>query len=599
MNKNVCIIHFNTPVLTAHLVKSINKHTPGTKIYIFDNSDKTPFINSFNNVTVFDNTKGQIINFDQWLKKYPNREKSGGKANNWGSAKHAYSVEKCMELIKEPFVLFDSDVLVKKDFSILFDEIVCYKGEVIHQPGTNRNIKRVLPFICFINTPMCKTKGIHYFDENYMHGLRFKGNSDNYDTGGALYILTEQKKGLHREIKVADYIVHYGNGSWVDAAEKMKRPKHMPAVEWLNKYKEYWSDNTGVGGIEDLNFSDVFDHIYCLHYLPATDRYQKMKDELKHVGIDDESDYFSWVYDYPSPTLDIVYNDKRLNMNTALKSSSRDYIKRVSMKHYQIVKEAYSLGYGRILILENDVRFHRDRAYIKEMLSNMPDTDIVMFDKMVCSAPGEGIKYQRYVKTLPDGSLYGSMNDSGVFFIFCSCYALNRNAMKHIIDAHESSLLPPDTPLNDKSLTGSFAVINLAIQDPKLKTRKSETYDKIGLNTDVYDPISDEEKVVKNDSKPKQVAKPQPQPAQQAKPKPIIKPKAQKQDISPKVVFRVPTKPQLKKKIEVDTSKKPTQEEQVIKHTKPIVTRMVNPKKTTRSRIIVGKPSGFNKLYDV
>ena len=361
MNKNVCIIHYNTPVLTAHLVKSINKHTPGTNIFIFDNSDQHPFINSFNNVTVFDNTKGQIINFDQWLKKYPNREKSGGKANNWGSAKHAYSVEKCMELIKEPFVLFDSDVLVKKDFSALFDETVCYKGEVINQPGTNNKIKRVLPFICFVNTPMCKTKGIHYFDENYMHGLRFKGRSDDYDTGGALYILTEQKRGLHSEIKVADYIEHYGNGSWVSAAEKMKRPKHMPIFEWLNKYKEYWSDNTG---IENLDFSDVFGHIYCLHYLPATDRYQKMKDELKYVGIDDESDYFSWVYDYPSPMLDIVDNDKRLNMDTALKSSSRDYGKRVSMKHYQIAKEAYSLGYERILILEDDIKFHRDQTYI-------------------------------------------------------------------------------------------------------------------------------------------------------------------------------------------------------------------------------------------
>jgi GR25 family glycosyltransferase involved in LPS biosynthesis len=322
-----------------------------------------------------------------------------------------------------------------------------------------------------------------------------------------------------------------------------------------------------------------------------------MKDELKHVGIDDESDYFSWVYDYPSPTLDVVYNDKRLNMNTALKSSSRDYIKRVSMKHYQIVKEAYSLGYGRILVLENDVRFHRDRTYIKKMLSNMPDTDIVMFDKMVCSAPGEGLKYQRYVKTLPDGSLYGSMNDSGVFFIFCSCYALNRNAMKHIIDAHEKNLLPPDTPLNDKTLTGSFAVINLAIQDPKLKTRKSETYDKIGLNTGIYGPVSDEEKVVKNDPKPKQVAKPQP--PQQAKPKPIIKPKIQKQDNSKKVVFRVPPKHHLKKKLEVDASMEPVQEKQVVKHTKPTVTRFVNSKKSTHSRIIVGKSTGFNKLYDV
>ena len=597
MNKNVCIVHFNTPVLTAHLVKSINKHTPGTNIFIFDNSDQRPFINSFNNVTVFDNTRGQIINFDQWLKKYPEREKSGGKANKWGSAKHAYSVEKCMELIGEPFVLCDSDVLIKSDFTSLFDDVVCYKGEVINQPGTNNKIKRVLPFICFINTDKCKTYGIHYFDENYMHGLHVGPIGDRYDTGAALYLLTEKKKAPHREIKVADYIVHYGNGSWVDAAEKMKKPKHMPAVEWLNKYKEYWSDNTGAGGIENLNFSDVFDHIYCLHYLPATDRYQKMKDELKHVGIDDESDYFSWVYDYPSPTLDIVYNDKRLNMNTALKSSSRDYIKRVSMKHYQIVKEAYSLGYERILVLENDVRFHRDRTYIKKILSNMPDTDIVMFDKMVCSAPGEGIKYQRYVKTLPDGSLYGSMNDSGVFFIFCSCYALNRNAMKHIIDAHEKNLLPPDTPLNDKTLTGSFAVINLAIQDPKLKTRKSETYDKIGLNTGIYGPVSDEEKVVKNDPKPKQVAKPQP--PQQAKPKPIIKPKIQKQDNSKKVVFRVPTKHHLKKKLEVDASKEPVQEKQVVKHTKPTVTRFVNSKKSTHSRIIVGKSTGFNKLYDV
>ena len=568
MNKNVCIIHYNTPVLTAHLVKSINKHTPGTNIFIFDNSDQYPFINSFNNVTVFDNTKRQIINFDQWLKKYPNRGKSGGKANNWGSAKHAYSVEKCMELIKEPFVLFDSDVLVKKDFSALFDETVCYKGEVINQPGTNNKVKRVLPFICFVNTPMCKTKGIHYFDENYMHGLRFKGRSDDYDTGGALYILTEPKGGLHSEIKVADYIEHYGNGSWVSAAEKMKRPKHMPIFEWLNKYKEYWSDNTG---IENLDFSDVFDHIYCLHYLPATDRYQKIKDELKYVGIDDESDYFSWVYDYPSPMLDIVYNDKRLNTDTALKSSSRDYVKRVSMKHYQIIKEAYSLGYERILILEDDVRFHRDHAYIKKMLSNMPDTDIVMFDKMVCSAPGEGIKYQKYVKTLPEGSLYGDMNDSGVFFIFSSCYSLTRNAMEHIIATQEKNLLPPDMSLNDKALTGSFAVINLAVQDPKLKTGKSETYGNIGLNTDVYGPVSE------------------PQPPQQVKPKPVIKSKTQKQDKLKKVIFMGTAKPHLKNKIEVDADKKPTQDKQVIKHAKPIVRRMIKPKKTT----------GFNKLYDI
>lgn len=839
--KNICIIHFNTPALTKCLVMSINKYVPNAKIFIFDNSDKSPFVNIFDNVTVFDNTKGQIINFEEWLKKYPNRGKAGKTPvlNKWASAKHCYSVEKCIELINENFVLLDSDILLKKSINEFFDDRYIFVGTQEKRPGLPI---RLLPYLCFINVDMMKKNNIHYFDETMMNGLMVTKNGNVYDTGAAFVV--NAKNLPHKSIEIKNYMVHYAGASWQDrsrittqenwlkenkkywetvekksetkllvsltsykerietlpkvfdallsqtkkpdkivltvfkddiqyltdkvknyfnfkkvellVADKNLKP-HLKYFYTMQKYRDYcivtvdddmiysndmleslynsykrfpdvvsarrvhkikkdaegkilpynkWgyecktvitpSDElfaTGVGGvlyppnilkISDENlpeiynvltaddiylkylenklgikvlwvkngalmgkeiktgnaqlkalnkinvigkknddyikefleekkepeiatpkkesstskkFSDVFDHIYCLHYLPATDRLQKIKNELARVGINEKADYFSWVYDYPTPLLDLVYNDKRLNMHSALKSSSRDYIKRVSMKHYQIVKEAYSLGYERILILENDIRFHRDMNYISTMLQNIPDTDVVLLDKMVCSAPSEDIKYKRYVKTLQEGALYGDMNDSGVFFIFCSCYTLSRKAMKHIIDAHEKNLLPPDTPLNDKTLTGSFAIINLAIQDPKLKTRKSETYDKIGLNTGVYGPVSDEEKVIKNDSKPEQVAKPQL--SQQVKPKPVIKPKVQKQDNSKKVVFRVPTKPQLKKKIEVDTSKKPTQEKQVIKHTKPIVTRMVNPKKTTRSRIIVGKSSGFNKLYDV
>lgn len=572
MNKNVCIVHFNTPALTAHLVKSINKHTPGTHIYIFDNSDKLPFVNSFVNVTVFDNTKGQIINFDQWLKKYPNKDKSGGKANKWGSAKHAYSVEKCMELIGEPFVLFDSDVLVRKDFSSLFDEIVCYKGEVIYQP--NSKVKRVLPFICFINTPMCFAKNVHYFDENYMHGLHVGNTGDRYDTGAALYILTEKNKAPHREIKVADYIVHYGNGSWVDAAEKMRKPKHIPAGDWLKKYKDFWCSDDNEK-IETLSFEDVFDHIYCLHYLPSEARLQKLKDELSRVGIDENAKYFSWVYDYPTSLLDIVYNDKRVNMSTPLKSSSRSYIKRVSMKHYEIIKEAYSLGYNRILILEDDVRFHKDLDYIKKMLANIPNSDIVMFDKMTCSAALEATKYKRYIKTLPSDSLYGSMNDSGVFFIFCSCYSLNRKAMKQIIDTQEQSLQPPDTPLNDKSLIGSFALINLAIQDPKLKTRESETYDKIDLNVKLY--WTGENIIVKSAQQPE---------ANNSEKK--IKTSQQNNKKPNQVVFRMSTTPQDKRRIE--PTPKPASQSK-----RPIV---LDKRKRTHTRILVGKSVGYNKLYE-
>ena len=62
-------------------------------------------------------------------------------------------MEKCMELIGENFILLDSDVLLKRDISDLYEEDVIYSGEVIVQP--NSSINRVLPFITYINTEKC------------------------------------------------------------------------------------------------------------------------------------------------------------------------------------------------------------------------------------------------------------------------------------------------------------------------------------------------------------------------------------------------------------------------------------------------------------
>jgi hypothetical protein len=237
MKKNIVIIHYNTPLLTECLVRSINLFVKDAVIYIFDNSDERPFTAYFDNVLVLDNTKGEIINFDKWLEKYPHRHRSHGRVNSWGSAKHCYSVQKCMELIKENFILLDSDVLLKKDISDLYDKDIIYSGEVVVQP--NSSIKRVLPFITYINTEMCLKNGVKYFDENYMHGLYYMKNnkdSDKYDTGGGFYINASKFK--HKELKCSDYVVHYGHGSWNKAGEKPK----LTAGDWLEVNKKYWSN---------------------------------------------------------------------------------------------------------------------------------------------------------------------------------------------------------------------------------------------------------------------------------------------------------------------------------------------------------------------
>ena len=67
MKYNFVTVNFNTPELVDALIKSIYKNSgvpeKDINIIVFDNSDKRPFVSD--KVTVLDNTKGQIIDFDK------------------------------------------------------------------------------------------------------------------------------------------------------------------------------------------------------------------------------------------------------------------------------------------------------------------------------------------------------------------------------------------------------------------------------------------------------------------------------------------------------------------------------------------------------
>lgn len=240
---NILIIHYNTPELTAACVKSINHFTKNAKIYIFENSDKAPFVNIFNNVEVLDNTKGQIVDFDKELKKYPNRRRSLGRFSKYGSFKHCLSVDKCFDLINDNFILMDSDILIKKDVSELYDQGCMFVGEV--RPWSwNRIIDgkpapvhdRIDPRLCFINVKMAKVNGIRYFDEQHMVGTYFKDlDSDSWDTGCWFY--DKSRKFAHKEIVMDDYMIHFGGGSYASVGVKCRMTKER----WLEANKTLWS----------------------------------------------------------------------------------------------------------------------------------------------------------------------------------------------------------------------------------------------------------------------------------------------------------------------------------------------------------------------
>ena len=236
--KTVAIIHYNTPELTMAAIGSLLKNGGGPfRVVVFDNSDQRPFEGA-TNVQVFDNTKGQIIDFDAELEKYPERDRSIGcaKGCEFGSVKHMMTVQKLWELLPHGFVLMESDVLIKKNIDEFFNEQYSVYGYCQKaQPHNPFNIGRMLPMLCWMNVPMLTKEGAKYFDPTRTYGLLPGGrqNRNNwYDTGAVLLedILTKRPrlKGYHRDIR--EFVEHYGSGSWAknDLSQQMA---------WLEAHK--------------------------------------------------------------------------------------------------------------------------------------------------------------------------------------------------------------------------------------------------------------------------------------------------------------------------------------------------------------------------
>ena len=179
----ILTVHYNTPELMDAMIRSVRKFTDCT-IHVFDNSDIAPFRNTYENVDVIDNTQGQIIDFDRWLEQYPERRP---RLSNYGSPKHCKTVNTCFDLFPNGFILMDSDVLVKKDITGLWDERYAWVGEPFLDTPKGVPVMRLLPFLCYINVPMCKEKGIKYFNWQWMWHLTATSPNKWYDTGAWFY----------------------------------------------------------------------------------------------------------------------------------------------------------------------------------------------------------------------------------------------------------------------------------------------------------------------------------------------------------------------------------------------------------------------------
>ena len=248
--KTICIVHFNTPEVTKAEVMSIRRQCgEGWRIVIFDNSDVEPYLTGCGGtaaygehlpdpteVAVFDNTRSQLVNFEEELRAHPSRDKSHKTCwgrSIFGSVKHSMSVEWLVLNIDTPFILADSDILLKAPINDLWDESVTAAGVIEKEWGYG--VERLQPYLCFINAPECRRLGIHYFDPMRTWGLG-TGKTERecwYDTGASFLEDIRQTDGAtFKRMSTTDMMVHLGGASYA-------RTKNIP--EWLHRYRELWN----------------------------------------------------------------------------------------------------------------------------------------------------------------------------------------------------------------------------------------------------------------------------------------------------------------------------------------------------------------------
>lgn len=227
MEKRVCIVHYNTPELITAAISSLLRCTPDCKVTVFDNSDERPFP-QMEGVDVIDNTNGRHIDFIKFLAKYPTKMPT---QNNWGSAKHAKTIDYLFGLFPDGFVLMDSDVLIKKDISVFFDDSVVFVGKKRDaMKDKNNRVPRLLPFLCWLNVPVCLEKCIRYFDDKRSWKLHRSLPNYWYDTG-ASFLEDCLKSGLPvKYIDIDNYMVHFYGGSYKNKDWRL----------WLKEHKDLW-----------------------------------------------------------------------------------------------------------------------------------------------------------------------------------------------------------------------------------------------------------------------------------------------------------------------------------------------------------------------
>ena len=125
-----------------------------------------------------------------------------------------------------------------------------------------------------------------------------------------------------------------------------------------------------------INWGRYFDKVYCMCLLDEQKiRLPRLIEELRRVDLLD-SPVLEWRYDVKSSL------DECLNNVTGWHTDLLSY-RKIAYNTARLMREALLLGYKRIMVIEDDIAFLKDKREIKRVLDTLPDAPVIQLDKFV------------------------------------------------------------------------------------------------------------------------------------------------------------------------------------------------------------------------
>lgn len=168
-----------------------------------------------------------------------------------------------------------------------------------------------------------------------------------------------------------------------------------------------------------------YDFVVSLCYTGNAKRVPPLDAELARVGL--VPDVRTW--NVPCPF------ERKLLAGVAASQDMKRHpgLLNSGLGHYRAVKTAYELGAGRVLVLEDDVRFLKDLDQLSEVVANAPETGVALYD--LCGLNEKDGDWDERAAGFSERAVRGWTTVDNPLSL--ACYGMDRAAMEWFIECAE------------------------------------------------------------------------------------------------------------------------------------------------------------------